>query len=118
MRPVHESSIAEAILAQVGRHAPEGALVRDVAIRVGALRGLEPEALQMSWTAVIVGTAVDGATLTVDQQPWTIACSTCGRSWTSPVPFVDCVCGNTTPAPTGGDELDLVAITVDQEETS
>lgn len=115
---MHEFSIAEAILTQVRRYTPDDALVRDVSIRVGALRGLEPEALQMSWTAVIAGTSIDGATLTVDQRPWTITCSTCGRSWTSEVPFVDCVCGNTTPAPTGGDELDLVSITVDQEETS
>lgn len=115
---MHEFSIAEAILGQVRRHAPEDALVRDVSIRVGALRGLEPEALQMSWTAVTAGTPLDGATLTIDQRPWTITCSNCGRTWTSPAPFVDCACGNTTPSPTGGDELELVSITVDQEEAT
>ena len=117
MRRVHEFSIAEALLAQVLRHAPTGAQVREVEIRVGALRGIEPEALQMSWEAVTHETAVAGCTLKMDLQPWTITCPECGRSWTSPIPFVDCTCGNTAPTPVGGDELDLVSMTVDEEET-
>ncbi len=114
---MHEFSIAEALASQVLRHAPAGALVRGVEIRVGALRGLEPEALQMSWQAVTYGTAIAGSTLSVDQRPWTITCSNCGRSWSSPKPFVDCVCGSASPTPVGGDELDLVSITIDEEES-
>jgi hydrogenase nickel incorporation protein HypA/HybF len=114
---VHEFSIAEALLGQVLKHAPAGARVSDVEIRVGALRGLEPEALQMSWEAVTFGSAIEGATLTVDQLPWAITCSECGRQWTSSVPFVSCGCGNETPAPVGGDELDLISMTVDEEDT-
>lgn len=114
---MHEFSIAEALMAQVVRHVPAGARVKEVAIRVGALRGIEPEALQMSWEAVTHGTAIAGSTLTMDQLPWTITCSNCGRSWSSPKPFVDCSCGNVAPIPTGSDELDLVSITVDEEET-
>jgi hydrogenase nickel incorporation protein HypA/HybF len=116
MPRVHEFSIAEALATQVLRHAPEGALVRGVEIRVGALRALEPEALQMSWQAVTDGTPLAGVGLQVDQRPWTITCSSCGRSWSSPKPFVECICGNASPTPTGGDELDLVSITVDEEE--
>ena len=113
---MHEFSISEALLTQALRHAPEVGRVREVAIRVGALRGLEPEALQMSWTAVTLGTAAEGCVLRVDQRPWAMACAACGRTWKSPVPFVDCTCGNTTPTPIGGEELDLVSITVDEEE--
>jgi hydrogenase nickel incorporation protein HypA/HybF len=115
---VHEFSIAEALLAQVLKHAPAGACVSDVEIRVGALRGLEPEALQMSWQAVTLGSAIEGALLTVDRLPWTITCSECGRSWESPVPFVSCECGNATPSPVGGDELDLISMTIDEDETT
>jgi Zn finger protein HypA/HybF involved in hydrogenase expression len=53
----------------------------------------------------------------VDQLPWTITCSVCGRHWESPVPFVSCECGNETPVPVGGDELDIVSLTVEEEET-
>ena len=115
---MHEFSIAEALLAQVLRHAPAGARVSGVEIRVGALRGLEPEALQMSWQAVTLGSAIEGAALNVDQRPWAITCSQCGRTWTSPVPFVSCECGNATPSPVGGDELDLISITIDEDETT
>ncbi len=117
MRIVHEFSIAEALAAQVISYAPAGARLRGVEIRVGALRGLDSEALQMAWEAVTFGTSMAGAVLEVDQRPWSITCSECGREWTSPVPFVDCSCGNQTPSPVGGDELDLLAVTIDEEET-
>jgi hydrogenase nickel incorporation protein HypA/HybF len=115
MAPVHEFSIADALATQVVRHAPEGARVREVEIVVGALRGLEPDALQMCWQAVTLDTRLAGSILKVDQRPWTISCSSCGRTWESEVPFVTCECGNESPSPSGGDELDLVSLTVDQE---
>ncbi len=112
---VHEFSIAEALAAQVRRHAPTAGRVQEVEIRVGALRGLEPEALRMCWDAVTFGTPIAGSTLRIDSLPWTITCGSCARTWTSAVPFVDCECGNTAPAPSGGDELDLVAMTIEEE---
>ena len=116
MLGVHEFSIAEALAGQVQRHAPAIGRVREVEICVGALRGLEPESLRMCWEAVTYGTPIAGSILNVDLRPWTIACSTCGRTWTSPVPFVSCECGDPSPVPTAGDELDLVALTIDEEE--
>src|ERR1035437_8668377 len=117
MLRVHEFSIAEGLAAQVLANAPAGAHVRDVEIRIGTLRGLEPEALLMCWDSVTFGTPLAGATLQSDQRPWSIRCSQCGREWTSPGPFVSCQGGNATPVPSGGDELDLVAISIDEEET-
>ena len=116
MRGVHEFSIAEALVAQVQRHAPPSGRVREVEICVGALRGLEPDALRMCWEAVTHDTPIAGATLRVDLRPWSIACSSCGRTWTSPVPFVECACGDPAPHPTAGDELDLVALTSEEED--
>ncbi len=116
-RLVHEFSIAESLVAQVERHAPDPRRVREVEIVVGALRGIEPEALRMCWDAVTHGTPMAGAALRVELRPWSIACATCGRSWTSRLPFVECVCGNRRPTPSGTDELDLVALTIEDEET-
>jgi hydrogenase nickel incorporation protein HypA/HybF len=117
MAIVHEFSIAEALATQVLSHAPEGARVRGVEVRIGALRGVEPDALRMGWDSVTFGTPLAGAELAIDMRPWSIECSSCGRAWTSSVPFVSCECGNETPTPHGTDELDLVAISVDKEET-
>jgi len=116
MPVVHEFSIAEAIASQVLAYAPVGRRLRGVEIRVGALRGLDSEALQMAWEAVTFGTPMAGSALKVDQRPWSITCSDCGREWTSQVPFVSCTCGNQVPSPSGGDELDLLAVTVDEED--
>jgi len=116
MLGVHEFSIAEALAAQVQRHAPAAGRVLEVEISVGALRGLEPEALRMCWEAVTHDTPIAGAILKMDLRPWSITCSSCGRTWTSPVPFVACACGDPAPVPTAGDELDLVALTIDDEE--
>jgi hydrogenase nickel incorporation protein HypA/HybF len=111
---MHEFSIAEALAGQVARYAPQGARVREVEIRVGVLRGLDPEAMSMSWEAVTAGTPLEGCMLKMDLRPWTLECASCGRSWTSAVPFADCECGNETPVPTGSDEMDLVAMSVDE----
>jgi len=113
---VHEFSIAEALAAQVLRHAPARGRVSEVEIRVGALRGLEPEAMDMSWEAVTFDTPLAGSVLRMDLRPWTLTCPACARVWESPVPFADCVCGNASPRPTAGDELDLLSMTVEEED--
>ena len=111
---MHEFSIADALAAQILRRAPAGRRVREVEIRVGALRGLEPEAMKMCWEAVTHDTALAGSVLVMDMRPWMLVCSACGRAWESPVPFAECSCGEASPRPTAGDELDLVSMTVDE----
>jgi hydrogenase nickel incorporation protein HypA/HybF len=112
---VHEFSIAQALAGQVLRYAPPSGRVRGVKIRVGPLRGIEPESLRMCWEAVTIGTPIAESVLDVDLRQWSIRCPTCGRSWDSPVPFVTCTCGEAEPVPQGGDELDLVSLTVDED---
>ena len=113
---MHEFSIAEALAAQVLRHAPASGRVSEVEIRVGALRGLEPEAMKMCWEAVTHDTALAGSVLVLDLLPWSLTCPACGRVWESPVPFAECSCGEASPRPTAGDELDLVSMTVDEDD--
>lgn len=115
MPHVHEFSIAQALAGQVLRYAPAAGRVREVRIRVGALRGIEPESLGMCWEAVTIGTPIAGSVLRVDLRPWSIHCPTCDRTWDSAVPFVTCTCGEPEPLPQGGDELDLVSLTVDED---
>ena len=116
MLVVHEFSIADALAAQILRRAPAGRRVREVEIRVGALRGLEPAAMEMCWEAVTHDTALAGSVLVMDMRPWTLTCPACGRAWESPVPFAECSCGEASPRPTAGDELDLVSMTVDDDD--
>jgi hydrogenase nickel incorporation protein HypA/HybF len=115
---MHEFSIAQALAEQVRRHAPPDGRVRAVNIRVGALRGLEPESLRLCWQAVTIGTTIADTELVVDLRPWSVSCPTCQRTWDSPVPFVACTCGEAATVPQGGEELDLVSLTVDAEEVA
>ncbi len=113
---MHEFSIAEALAASVRLHAPPGSLVREVELRVGPLRGLEPEALSMCWSAVTAASPLEGSVLRVESLPWSIDCPTCGLRFDSPAAFVACPCGETATRPSGTDELDLVALVVDDTE--
>lgn len=115
MRGVHEFSIAQALAGQVSRYAPPSGRVSEVSIRVGPLRGLEPESLTMCWAAVTIGTPIADSVLRIDLRPWSIHCPSCDRTWDSPVPFVACACGEAAPVPEGGDELDLVSLTIDDD---
>jgi hydrogenase nickel incorporation protein HypA/HybF len=115
MPDVHEFSIADALATQVLRHVPAHGRVHEVEIRVGALRGLEPAAMEMCWNAVTHDTPLAGSVLVMDIRPWSLTCPTCGRVWESPVPFADCTCGEVAPRPTATDELDLVSMTVEAE---
>jgi len=118
MPGMHEFSIAEAIASQVRRYAPETGHVREVEVRIGPLRGLEPDSLHMCWEAVTIDTPIAGSHLILDMRPWSITCAECGRRWSSPVPFTSCDCGNSAALPNGTDELDLIAIIVDDAEAS
>jgi len=113
---MHEFSIAEALAQQVLKHVPPDARVREVEIRVGVLRGLEPEAMSMSWEAVTMETPLAGSALVMDLRPWEITCGACGRQWTSDTPYNVCACGNENPSPVGGDELDLISMTIEEDD--
>ncbi|MCC7408394.1 MAG: hydrogenase maturation nickel metallochaperone HypA [Phycisphaeraceae bacterium] len=67
---MHELSIARALLDQVRRHTPTDATVRQVCVRVGALRAIDPRAMDLAWRAATVGTSLEESQLrieTIDQ---------------------------------------------------
>ncbi len=108
---MHEFHLAEALADQVRKVAPSQATVTDVQVRLGPQRVVEPESLRMGWESVTLKTPLEGVALDIDQEQWSLLCSECGRSWTSETRFVACPCG-ATPKAMGGDDLQLVSITV------
>ena len=109
---MHEMSIAEALLEQVNEHTPPGAAVEAVHVRIGPLRAVEPDALQLAWQMVTEQTACANATLRLDMLPWQLRCSDCRRQWDSDRPYGACVCGCALPDPAGSDELALLSLDV------
>lgn len=75
----------ESALALVQRHATEkkARKVDRVVLRIGALAGVEPEALRFAFDVVSRGTSAEGAVLEIEAVPAAIFCTGCQREFTS-----------------------------------
>ncbi len=112
---MHELSIAQdlvqAAVDEVGRHG--GSRVVSVELVIGALVGVEPEALTFCFPVAAAGTVCDGAELRIEIEPATGHCSNCTttsevRELMSPCPQ----CGAWPLGLTGGREMRLRALEV------
>jgi hydrogenase nickel incorporation protein HypA/HybF len=113
---MHELSIAEALLDVALEHA-EGRRVARVEVRVGQLRQVVPDALEFAFQMVSSGTAGEGAELAMEVCPALARCRECGSEaplrsfpWRCPG------CDGSWPEVVGGEELELQAIEVTDEE--
>jgi hydrogenase nickel incorporation protein HypA/HybF len=76
---MHELSIAEAILDAVRAEAEKrpGAHVAKVAVRVGVLSGVEPEALSFGFECLVQGTDLAPLELAIERTPRRQRCPAC-----------------------------------------
>lgn len=109
---MHELSIATTLLDLVRQHTPEGAAVSRVHVRAGALRAIEPEAMQLAWSAATSETDLASSSLDLELLPWRLTCPDCGREWEADDPFEPCTCGCGHCQPSGSNELLLMSIDV------
>lgn len=115
---MHELSLAEALLHQVRRHMPVGAVLRTVRIEAGPALAIEPMAMRMAWQAVTADSPLSGAALELTVLPWRLHCGDCGRCWTGDDPLADCACGSAATTPEGDGRLSLLSLEVDSEVTA
>lgn len=100
------------MVATVAPHA-DGRPVTRVHLRVGHLRQVVPEALDLAWTAVTVGTPLDGAVLEVEAVPAVLRCRACGADTALEWPVLVCgSCGGRDAELVSGEELLVVAVDV------
>lgn len=78
-RTMHELGIMESaivsVMAQVRSH--EARRVHRIVLRIGALSGVEPEALRFAFDVVTANTSAAGATLHIDAVPALAHCAAC-----------------------------------------
>jgi len=76
---MHELSIAESILDAVRAEAAKrpGAHVAKVAVRIGALSGVEPDALTFGFECLVRGTDLDPLALVIERTPRRQRCPAC-----------------------------------------
>lgn len=109
---MHEFSLATSLLDLVRANCPEGEQLQGITIEAGPMRGIEPQAMQWAWEAATGGTDLDGVTLELIQQPWTLYCPDCQERFTAEDMFTPCACGCNQTGPVDSDTLRLVRLTV------
>ena len=114
---MHEAGIIESMLAIAGRQARENgaAKINTIRLRVGALRGVVPEALQHAFMVMRRETsAVQEARLEVEQVPAVFWCTACMREFETDAMFAECPdCGVSSAEIRRGMELEIVSLEVD-----
>jgi hydrogenase nickel incorporation protein HypA/HybF len=115
---VHELGLCEGILDAVQRRAA-GRRVTRVRVRVGAQHRVVPSAFDQSFALVAQGTVADGASVDLVVVPVRVKCLDCGHEAEAADPLAACpACGGLDLESTGGDELILEAIHVEEEDVS
>lgn len=112
---MHEMSIAESVYELARKNVPEHASLRCVRMQAGPMRGIEPDAMDWAWRALMQTTHTEDVTLELDLLPWSLRCTACDRVFKADDLFTTCACGSDQTAPVGGDELKLVSIDVDDD---
>ncbi|MEJ8836039.1 hydrogenase maturation nickel metallochaperone HypA [Ramlibacter sp. AN1133] len=109
-------SLAEGVLQLIedARRRQAFARVLSVHLEVGALAGVEPEAMRFCFDAVTRGTVAGGARLEILAVPGTGSCMGCGETVEMKELYGDCPrCGSAQVQVTGGTELRVSELEVE-----
>ncbi len=106
---IMESAI-EAVLTQARTH--EATQVHRIVLRIGALSGVEPDALRLAFESVAKGTPADGADLDLETVPARGRCPSCDLEFEVQSDFIfTCPsCGRISGELVQGRELELARI--------
>ena len=112
---MHELSIASAVVATVERHAA-GRRTSGVTVRIGRLRQVIPESLELCFEFAARGSLCEGATLEVQLVPARLSCAACGQTWELNEPVFRCPeCASPRVEIVAGHELEVDSIVVEEE---
>jgi len=107
------NSVLEAVQTEAARH--PGAVVRKVAVTVGELAGVDPDALAFSFEALTTGTEWQHLVLEIQTGPRVQRCSACGLNFrVIDYQFACPECGASQTESAGGDELELAYLEMEE----
>ena len=85
-----------------------------IRLRIGALSGVVPDALQFAFEALAAGTAAEGAELAVEHVPARFWCVPCGSDFVAEDMFAECPrCHAPSADLRAGRELQLSALEIE-----
>lgn len=114
---MHELSIAvsivEAVEEELARRAEPHA--RAVIVRVGALTGVVPDALEFAWGPATEATRLAGSALRIEVEDVTVFCPACAAERTLPsIQLMQCpVCGAPVRQIVRGNALQIIGVELD-----
>ena len=114
---MHELSIASAILDAVRVEAEKrpGARVTKVGVRIGALSGVEPEALNFGFSVLVQGTDLEPLALEIEPIPRRQRCPACDLTFEVTDNSLACPgCASAETLLAGGEELDLAYLELEE----
>jgi hydrogenase nickel incorporation protein HypA/HybF len=115
VEPVHEMSVALAVVDQVAEAATRAGgvtAVRSVRLQVGELAGVVPDALAFCFELACAGTLLEGAELVTEAVPGRARCTPCAHEWAVGMPpRLTCPdCGGTRTDLLAGRELQILDV--------
>ena len=115
---MHELSIALSIIEMATAEAERrgGAKVDGVYLKLGALSGVVKDALLFSYEIACEGTLLEGSRLLIEEVPVEVYCPVCQteHALASILQFICPVCGSPTPQIVQGNELEVVALEIEE----
>ncbi len=108
---MHELAIAESVVSSVLERT-EGRPVSVVRLRVGRMAGVVPDALTFCFDLATAGTALEGATLEIEEEHGRAHCRTCGADFTLADAFLLCDCGSADVQLLSGRDLSVTSVEV------
>ena len=107
---MHELALSSAIVNTAAKHA-DGRRVTVVFLRVGRLRQVVPDTLEVYFEFVARDSVCEGARLEQEVIPATLRCLPCERTWPIDIPAFRCpFCGGSEVEIATGDEFEVESI--------
>ena len=113
---MHELSIMQSALDQVLEKARQAGAnrVHAIRLRIGALSGVVPDALQFAFEALSDGTPAQGAQLLIEDVPARFWCAACSHEFAATRMFAECPdCHRPSMELRAGREMELTSLEVD-----
>jgi hydrogenase nickel incorporation protein HypA/HybF len=118
---MHELGIAQSVLESVAVEAARhnGAKPTKIALRIGELAAVDPEALRFAFEAITKDTELEGLQLEIENCPRRHRCLECQTEFTVREFDFQCPqCGSMRSESISGDELEMVYLELDEHEPS
>lgn len=110
-------SVLEAVSAEAARH--PGAKPIKVAMRIGELAAVDPEALRFAFEALTIETELEGLQLEIETCPRRHLCLDCGTEFVVKDFEFHCThCASTRSQSISGDQLELAFLEFEEHEPS